>query len=84
MARDAYIHLSTVPAGPDAPLVFAFHGTGGDDVILAWKQLCSRMLLTYTRLDDYQEVYKEHAELLKAIRSGKKQAIFAAIKANIR
>lgn len=31
MSRDAYIHLSTVPAGPDAPLVFAFHGTGGDE-----------------------------------------------------
>ena len=67
----------------------AFHeailaGCGGDDFILAWKQLCSRMLLAYTRLDDYQQVYKEHAELLDAIRSGKKQAIVTAIKANIR
>ena len=67
----------------------AFHeailaGCGGDDFILAWKQLCSRMLLTYTRLDDYREIYQEHAEILEAIRSGKKQAIVAAIKANIR
>lgn len=30
MARDTYISLTTRPA-PGAPLVFAFHGTGGDE-----------------------------------------------------
>lgn len=67
----------------------AFHeailvGCGGNDFILAWKQLCSRMLLTYTRLDGYQQVYEEHAELLRAIRTGTKQSIVTAIKSNIR
>ena len=37
----------------------AFHesvlvGCGGEDLVPAWRQLCSRMLLTYTRLNDYQ------------------------------
>lgn len=30
MSRDAYHHVSKAPA-PGAPLVFAFHGTGGDE-----------------------------------------------------
>lgn len=30
MSTDAYTALTTTPA-PDAPLVFAFHGTGGDE-----------------------------------------------------
>ena len=31
MALDAYSHLSRAPKGGAAPLVFAFHGTGGDE-----------------------------------------------------
>ncbi len=30
MSRDAYQHVSKAPA-PGAPLVFTFHGTGGDE-----------------------------------------------------
>ncbi|MEM8959343.1 MAG: alpha/beta hydrolase, partial [Pseudomonadota bacterium] len=30
MTRDSYHHLARPPA-PGAPLVFAFHGTGGDE-----------------------------------------------------
>lgn len=67
----------------------AFHesiliGCGGADLVSAWRQLCARMLLTYTRLDDYQQAYREHAEILKALRAKKKQATIAAIKANIK
>lgn len=31
MSLDAYHHLSRAPEGAAAPLVFAFHGTGGDE-----------------------------------------------------
>ena len=67
----------------------AFHeailvGCGGDDFVLAWKQLCSRMLLAYSRLHDYQQIHDEHVALLNALRSGKSKAITAAIKSNIR
>ena len=91
--ENALHELKVACEGSDVAAVarcdMAFHEAilvrcGGDDFILAWKQLCSRMLLTYTRLDDYRDVYREHAELLKAIRSGKKREIVAAIKSNIR
>lgn len=42
------------------------------------------MVLTYNRLNDYQQVYNEHVIVLDAIRTGKKQAIVTAIKSNIR
>ena len=60
--ENALQELKTACAGNDVAAVarcdMAFHeailaGCRGDDFILAWKQLCSRMLLTYTRLDDY-------------------------------
>ncbi len=59
-------------------------GCGGEDLVPAWRQLCSRMLLTYTRLDDYQQAYLEHVEIFEALRARKKQATIAAIKANIK
>ncbi len=92
-AEDALRDLKVACEGDDVAAVarcdMAFHeavlaGCGGDDLILAWKQLCSRMLLTYTRLDNYQAVYDEHAKLLETIVSGKKQAIVSALKLNIR
>ncbi len=91
--EDALRQLKVACEGNDVAAVarcdMAFHeailvGCGGDDFVLAWKQLCSRMLLTYTRLDNYRAVYDEHAELLKAIQSGKKPAIASALKSNIR
>ncbi len=67
----------------------AFHesiliGCGGEDLVPAWRQLCSRMLLTYTRLDDYQQAIREHVRIFEALRVKKKQATIAAIKANIK
>jgi DNA-binding GntR family transcriptional regulator len=66
----------------------AFHqtilvGCGGEDLVPAWKQLCSRMLLTYTRLGDYQQAYREHVRIFEAVRLKKKLATVAAIKANV-
>jgi DNA-binding GntR family transcriptional regulator len=67
----------------------AFHESilvacGGQDLVPAWKQLCSRMLLTYTRLSDYRQAYLEHDAIFQALRAKKKQAAIAAIKANIK
>ena len=67
----------------------AFHqailvGCGGEDLVPAWKQLCSRMLLIYTRLKDYQQAYREHVQIFEALRTKKKQTTIAAIKANIK
>ena len=57
---------------------------GGEDFLAIWKLLCSQMLLAYTRLENYEQVYEEHVEILKALRAGKKPAAVAAMKANIR
>ncbi len=66
----------------------AFHeailmACGGDDLLPVWKWLCSQMLLAYSRLENYQQIYEEHAEILNALKSSKKRAV-AAIKSNIR
>jgi DNA-binding GntR family transcriptional regulator len=67
----------------------AFHESlltscGGADFLPVWRQLCSMMLIAYSRLDNYDDVHREHAEILEAIRSGMKPAIIAALKANVR
>ena len=67
----------------------AFHqavlvGCGGEDLVPAWKQLCSRMLLIYTRLTDYQQAYREHVQIFEALQAKKTQAAIAALKTNIK
>ena len=57
---------------------------GGDDFLPVWKWLCSQMLLAYSRLENYQQVYEEHVQILAALESGRKQDVIAAIKSNIR
>ena len=59
-------------------------GAGGDDLLPVWKWLCSQMLLTYSRLDNYEQVYQEHAAIFTALKSGQTQEVVAAIRANIR
>ena len=66
----------------------AFHeaillAAGGDDFLPIWKWLCSQMLLAYSRLDNYAQVYEEHVAIRDALTTGK-QAAANAIKANIR
>ena len=67
----------------------AFHeailvACNGDEFLPVWKWLCSQMLLTYSRLQNYQQVYDEHVEILEALEGGRKQTAIAAMKANIR
>ncbi|EMI56855.1 GntR family transcriptional regulator [Rhodopirellula sallentina] len=57
---------------------------GGEDMLGAWRQLCSRMLLTYTRHDNYAQTYREHFEIFTPLADGDPKATVAAIKANIR
>lgn len=67
----------------------AFHeavlvACGGEDFMAIWKLLCAQMLLAYSRLDNYDQVYEEHVEILHALRTGKKAAVASSIKSNIR
>ena len=57
---------------------------GGEDLVSAWRQLCSRMLLTYSRLGDCDLVYREHSAIFEAFKSKDLAATIEAITANIR
>ena len=57
---------------------------GGDDLVGAWRQLCSRMLLTYTRLSNYDQAYEEHAVIFNSLKDGKLKTAISALKANIK
>lgn len=66
-----------------------FHETiirvcGGEDMVGAWRQLCSRMLMMYTRHVDYDQTYREHLDIFNAIVSKSPEAAIAAINANIK
>lgn len=57
---------------------------GGEDLVGAWRQLCSRMILTYSRHEDYDEAYHEHEDIFEALNTRKAKPTIAAIKANIK
>jgi len=59
------------------------HGCGGDDFVQPWRQLCSRMLLAYTRLDDHRQIFEEHAAILKAVRRRDVEGTLIALRANL-
>ena len=91
--KSALDDLKAACTGDDVAAVakcdMAFHeviltACGGDDFLSVWKLLCTQMLLNYTRLENYQQVYDEHVAILAALKSGRKQVLIAAIKANIR
>lgn len=66
----------------------AFHETlliacGGEDHVHYWRQICSRMLLAYTRLGSYKALYQEHVKIYKALKSKMKDSALAAINSNV-
>lgn len=56
---------------------------GGEDFIQTWRQLCARMLLTYSRLKSFDEAYAEHEEIFKLIKKKDVDKTLAAIERNI-
>lgn len=67
---------------------FAFHeaillACQGDSFLSAWKQLCSRMALTYERLSDLNHVFLEHKRILDGIELKDLPAVPKALKENI-
>lgn len=92
MIEQSLHDLKQACAGDDVSAVarcdMSFHeailiGCGGEDFLAIWKLLCSQMLLAYSRLDNYQQVYAEHVQILEACKAGDKQAVITAIRANI-
>jgi len=57
---------------------------GGEDFLEAWRQLCTKMMMTYSRLHNYSEVYDEHLHIWDAVKARNVQAVIDALKENIR
>ena len=55
----------------------------GEEHMQVWRQLCSRMLLAYTRLNSYEDTYNEHAEIFEAFKRRSKEDVIAAIRKNV-
>lgn len=56
---------------------------GGDDFLQTWRQLCARMLLTYSRLKSFDEAYAEHEEIFELIKKQDLDNALAALERNI-
>ena len=66
----------------------AFHealliACGGGDHVHYWRQICSRMLLTYSQIGSYKALYQEHVEIHNALKSKMKEVALAAINSNV-
>jgi len=53
------------------------------DIFTLWQPIAMRMMMHYTRLDDIMDSYREHKQILDAIRAGDKKTALAALEANI-
>ena len=79
--------------GGDASAVamcdFSFHeailiSCKGESFLPIWKWLCSQMLMAYTRLENYEQVYQEHVQIFEALQTKRFSKIAASLKSNIR
>lgn len=56
---------------------------GGENFLPIWTWLCSQMLLTYSRLENFEDIHAEHVEIMSAFAAKKKTLLVTALKANI-
>ncbi|QDT68516.1 putative HTH-type transcriptional regulator YdfH [Planctomycetes bacterium MalM25] len=56
---------------------------GGESLLPAWKQLCSRMILVYDRFSDIGLVHAEHQQIYEAFRSEDLDGLIKALSDNI-
>jgi len=56
---------------------------GGEDFIQTWRQLCARMLLTYSRLESFDEAYAQHEEIFELIKKQDLEKTLSALERNI-
>lgn len=56
----------------------------GEDLVGPWRQLCSRMWLNYTRLNNYEEAYGEHVAIYEALAARDSEASVQALLENIK
>lgn len=90
--REALVELEIACSSEDPAAIkrcdLEFHealliSCGGESLIPAWKQLCSRMAVAYGRLGSLQQVYEEHLHIFQAFESRDSEALNAALTANI-
>lgn len=90
--QDALLELQSACGQEDRASVkrsdLAFHeeiliACEGETLLPAWKQLCSRMVLSYERLDGFEQVYEEHQQIFDALKSKDLDALAQALSSNI-
>lgn len=57
---------------------------GGAEMVQVYRQLSSRMLMMYSRLAGFPDIYLEHKKIFEAFKRRDKQATIEALKANIK
>ena len=62
---------------------YIIEAAGSSELVSIWLPIVSRMWLHYSRHRDLMESYREHAEIVKAIREKDRAAAFEALLANI-
>jgi DNA-binding GntR family transcriptional regulator len=66
-----------------------FHQTiliaaGGEQFLPIWKWLCARMLLTYSRVDNFSQIVQEHVAIVEAFRARNLRRVLVALKENLK
>lgn len=66
-----------------------FHQTilmaaGGEEFFPTWKQLCTQMLLTYSRFNKFSQIVQEHVAIVEAFRRRSLKSALAAVKENLK
>lgn len=62
---------------------YIVEAAGSTELVAMWLPIVSRMLLHYSRHKDIMESYREHAEIVRAIRARDRAAAFETLLANI-
>jgi len=66
-----------------------FHQTiliaaGGEEFLPIWKQICTQMLLAYTRFNNYSQIVQEHVAIREAFRKKSLKSALSAVKDNLK
>lgn len=66
-----------------------FHQTiliaaGGEEFLPIWKQICTQMLLAYTRFNNYSQIVQEHVAIREACRKKSLKSVLSAVKDNLK
>lgn len=57
---------------------------GGEEFVSIWKQLCTQMLLAYSRFKNFSPIVREHVAIVEAFRQQNLKGVLSAVKENLK